>query len=52
MTQRAMSGEETDSRDRGYVTRVYGLGGGHRGYCRHLTPGIGPGREVTMRLAM
>ena len=50
MTQMAMSGEEADSRDCGYVTCVYGLGGGHRGYCRHLTPGIVPGREVTMRL--
>ena len=25
--------------DCGHMTRVYGLGGGHRGYCRHLTPG-------------
>ena len=48
MTQSAVSGEEADSGDCGRVTHVYGLGGDHCGYCRHLTPGIGPGRGVTM----
>ena len=48
MTQSAMSGEEADSGYCGCVTRIYALGGGHCGYCRHLIAGIGPGRGVTM----
>ena len=48
VTQSAVSGEEADSGDCGCVTNVYGLGGVHRGYCRHLTSGIGSGRGVTM----
>ena len=48
MTQSAVSGEEADSGDCGLVTHVYGLGGGHHGYCRHLTSGIGSGRGVTV----
>ena len=39
VTQNGVSGEESDSGDCGHMTRVYGLGGGHRGYFRHLTPG-------------
>ena len=50
MTQSAVSGEEADSGDCGCMTSVYGLGGGHHGYCRHLTPGIGPGRGSQWRL--
>ena len=34
-----MSGEASDSGECGHVTHIYGLGGGHHGYCRHLTPG-------------
>ena len=48
VTQSAVSGEEADSGDCGCMARVYGLGGGHRGYCKHLTASIGPGRWVTM----
>ena len=48
VTQSAVSGEEADSGDCGCMTHVYGLGGDNCGYCRHLTPGIGPGRGVTM----
>ena len=48
VTQSAVSGEEADSGDCGLVTHVYGLGGGHHGYCRHLTSGIGSGRGVTV----
>ena len=48
VTQSAVSGEKVDSGDCGCVTNTYGLGGVHRGYCRHLTSGIGSGRGVTV----
>ena len=49
MTQSAVSGEEADFGDCGHVTHVNGLGGGHHGYCRHLTSGVGSGRGITMK---